>query len=255
MLSGQDDVGLLPCDEATRWQYNRSGTHQLELHHGAQRRCLDVNGGTGPSVDLYTCHDPREKDYMNQQWDFVVGGGGLLRSRSPKASGGCLSLNVTVPARSGGALIVSGLNLLMNSFYNATAMDARCPSGYPYHIARGLPNSKYGVCYRSQSDAAAGSGPCDSWCANATEWLRMKAIWGDACGSLCPATSPPLPPSPPPANATHSGADVPEAAWLLHRLLEYATTSPVPAKTLELKRTECRGCFPDSFVTLCAADQ
>jgi hypothetical protein len=255
MLSGQDDVGLLPCDEATRWQYNRSGTHQLELHHGAQRRCLDVNGGTGPSVDLYTCHDPREKDYMNQQWDFVEGGGGLLRSRSPKASGGCLSLNVTVPARSGGALIVSGLNLLMNSFYNATAMDARCPSGYPYHIARGLPNSKYGVCYKSQSDAAAGSGPCDSWCANATEWLQMKAIWGDACGSLCPATSPPLPPSLPPANATHSGADVPEAAWLLHRLLEYAATSPVPAKTLELKRTECRGCFPDSFVTLCAADQ
>ena len=62
-----------------------------------------MNKGVGPSVAVYTCHDPREKAYMSQQWDVV---GGQLRSRSPGAAGSCLSLNFTA-ASNGGALIVS----------------------------------------------------------------------------------------------------------------------------------------------------
>jgi hypothetical protein len=83
--------------EASRWLWNRSGTQELELAGsatGASRPvCLDVNGGAGPSVDLYSCHAPGEKDFANQQWSVAAG---LLRSHGPKAAGSCLSLNFSV---------------------------------------------------------------------------------------------------------------------------------------------------------------
>lgn len=125
-------------------------------------------------------------------------------------------------------------------------MDGRCPPAFPYHIARGSTNSKHGLCYKAKSDAAAGTGPCDTWCANATEWPVVNALWGSACGRRCPSL-----PLRPPIKKTHSGTAVPEAAWLLHRVLEHAYTSPVPTKTLQVKVMECRGCIPDSFVALC----
>jgi hypothetical protein len=139
---------------------------------------------------------------------------------------------------------VSGLKLLLNRFGDDT--DGLCPPAYPHRIARGSPNAKHGLCYRAESDAAAGTGRCGAWCAGATEWPVVAALWGGACGRRCPAV-----PMRPPTTKTHSGAAVPEAAWLLHRVLEYAHTALVPSKTLRVKMMECRGCFPDSFVALC----
>ena len=48
-------------------------------------------------------------------------------------------------------------------------------------------------------------------------------------------------------------AQVPEAAWLLHQLLEYAYTGPKPSKGLQVKVTECHDCVPSKFVALCGA--
>ena len=47
------------------------------------------------------------------------------------------------------------------------------------------------------------------------------------------------------------GAAVPEAAWLLHTLLQYAYTAPQPAKKLTLRVTACPGCFPAVNVNIC----
>jgi hypothetical protein len=109
-LHGHQDVGLRGCGEATRWHWNRSGTAELQAASdspgitGADGKCLDVDGGKGPSVDLYACH-PDAPNAVNQQWDVDVAAG-LLRSRSPTAAGSCLSLNhsvvnVTAPPFSG----------------------------------------------------------------------------------------------------------------------------------------------------------
>lgn len=144
----------------------------------------------------------------------------------------------------GGALIVSGLNLLVNHF---GSRSTACPPTYPHLIKSGLPSSKYQLCYKQNSDAIAGSGPCGSWCANPTEWPIVKNLWGSTCGSLCQAL-------PPPPSKNSTGVPVPEAAWLLHRLLEYGYTSPQPRKTLALKVTECPGCMPSSFTALCGAN-
>ena len=48
-------------------------------------------------------------------------------------------------------------------------------------------------------------------------------------------------------------SQVPEAAWLLRQLLEYAYSGPKPTKGLAVKVTECPGCMPSSFVALCGA--
>lgn len=143
-------------------------------------------------------------------------------------------------AGSGGALIVSGLNLLMNQFGRST----QCPSTYPHLISPGTPNSKYGLCYIDAASAKAGSGPCGSWCASPAMWPVVRDLWGPTCGSQCP---------PVPAPTNHSVASVPESAWLLHRLLEYAYTAPKPSKKLTVKTTVCEGCLPPSFVALCGA--
>lgn len=47
------------------------------------------------------------------------------------------------------------------------------------------------------------------------------------------------------------GVQVPEAAWMLHQLLEYAFTEPKPAKHLEARITDCVGCVPNMTWTLC----
>jgi hypothetical protein len=99
-LHGHQDVGLRACGEATRWHWNRSGTAELQAAGdspgiaGAGGKCLDVDGGKGPNVDLYSCH-PDAPNAANQQWD-VDAAAGLLRTRSPTAVGSCLSLNYSV---------------------------------------------------------------------------------------------------------------------------------------------------------------
>ena len=120
-------------------------------------------------------------------------------------------------------------------------------------------------------------------CAPAQYWPKIEkgAAGGPTCGSKCP-------PVPPPPKHKQAGAkvrckqmqrdprlqvvisfarhlttltqcgrwrlsQVPEAAWLLRQLLEYAYTGPKPTKGLAVKVTECPGCMPSSFVALCGA--
>jgi len=49
------------------------------------------------------------------------------------------------------------------------------------------------------------------------------------------------------------GAAFPEAAWLLHSMLQYAYTAPKPSAKMHLKITECPGCLPPQNVNLCPA--
>jgi len=53
------------------------------------------------------------------------------------------------------------------------------------------------------------------------------------------------------ASVKSTGAQVPEAAWFLHKLLQYAYSEPKPTKTLEAKITKCEGCVPSATWTLC----
>ena len=46
-------------------------------------------------------------------------------------------------------------------------------------------------------------------------------------------------------------AAVPEAAWMLHTLLQYAYTEPHPSKKLWVRVTECPGCFPSTNINVC----
>jgi len=50
-----------------------------------------------------------------------------------------------------------------------------------------------------------------------------------------------------------SKAAVPEAAWVLHRLLEYAFAGPTPSKSMTARVTHCPGCLPEVNVNLCPA--
>ena len=146
-------------------------------------------------------------------------------------------------------LRLSTTNCAVNEF--GASASAGCPLAFPFKIAPGFQNSQYGLCYKQPFFAKTGVGPCGSWCANAREWPVVKSLWGDKCGSLCP----PLPP-PPTSNksGTTEGHGFPDAAWLLHRLLDYAASAPQANKSLVLKVTECQGCVPSRFVALCPVE-
>ena len=49
-------------------------------------------------------------------------------------------------------------------------------------------------------------------------------------------------------------AHVPEAAWLLHSLLQYGYSAPKPAGHMVLKKTECPNCFPSVNINLCVPE-
>lgn len=53
------------------------------------------------------------------------------------------------------------------------------------------------------------------------------------------------------ASVKSTGSKVPEAAWFLHKLLQYAYSEPKPTATLEAKITKCEGCTPSATWTLC----
>lgn len=138
----------------------------------------------------------------------------------------------------GGALIVSGLNLLMNFLAD---VDAGCPGEYPHKGATGRANSKYGLCYKIAAEGQTDEGPCGSWCQPPQLWPSADKAW-PGCGHVCKTV---------PAPKNVSVHKFPEAAWLSHRLLEYAFTRPKPSKQLSAKIVECPGCLPPKFVSLC----
>ena len=42
---------------------------------GETSSCLDINHAIGPDIDIYRCHPLGERDYQNQQFDIISGGG------------------------------------------------------------------------------------------------------------------------------------------------------------------------------------
>ena len=75
---------------------------------GETSSCLDINHAIGPDIDIYRCHPLGERDYQNQQFDIISGGGhgggedGVVeknssgepwvRLQSRSAAGKCLTL-------------------------------------------------------------------------------------------------------------------------------------------------------------------
>lgn len=102
------DIGLMQCDQATKWMYNHSGLRELAavVASGQPKSlngmCLDVTGGTGPTVDLWACHASDAKDVQNQQWNLLLSPGqpSTVTFRSGGVGGGCLTVG-QVPNSSG----------------------------------------------------------------------------------------------------------------------------------------------------------
>jgi hypothetical protein len=108
----QQEVGLVPCTSrnVTRWENVAAGKgvgapSQLRIKSDIQpQRCLDVDRGKGPPVDLWACHSSGDKDYAHQLWEMDLGGfPGLFRSASA-ADNLCLAVRPRVPNDSGTAL-------------------------------------------------------------------------------------------------------------------------------------------------------
>jgi len=58
-----------------------------------------------------------------------------------------------------------------------------CPDEFPYlRVTDG--SDGWDICYKEQSFATTGSGPCDTWCAPGESWHKVKDLWGE-CGQEC----------------------------------------------------------------------
>ncbi|KAK7233827.1 hypothetical protein SO694_001000102 [Aureococcus anophagefferens] len=85
-----------PCD-ATRWSLRANQTLAVTaaaagtLVGKGVGACLDLRGGGGPTVELWTCHPAGDADAPNQQWTYEADG----TIRSPKNPGKCVTLNRT----------------------------------------------------------------------------------------------------------------------------------------------------------------
>ena len=68
-------ISYAPCEEATVFEYDNA-TQQLRIVNGTtfydRNGCVDVNGGSGPAVDLWLCHNTTDKKLQNQQWLMSV---------------------------------------------------------------------------------------------------------------------------------------------------------------------------------------
>jgi hypothetical protein len=83
----QNPVCVGPCTgNAARFKYD-AGTEELALVGLGQTKCLDANGGIGPDLDFYACHNTSHADQANQRF-CIDAELGRLRSRS---SGQCVA--------------------------------------------------------------------------------------------------------------------------------------------------------------------
>jgi hypothetical protein len=95
-----DPVRLMPCaGDATRWVYNATNLTiaVAAAAHGTLKgkgvgACIDIMGGSGPDVDLWTCHPEGNRDAPHQQMQYHHADKSL---RNPFLKGKCLSLNQT----------------------------------------------------------------------------------------------------------------------------------------------------------------
>ncbi|KAH8059628.1 hypothetical protein JL722_5257 [Aureococcus anophagefferens] len=83
-------LALLPCDATdphSQWAGATlsDGAAASEITNGAAcvGACLDLRGGGGPTVELWTCHPAGDADAPNQQWTYEADG----TIRSPKNPG------------------------------------------------------------------------------------------------------------------------------------------------------------------------
>eukprot|EP00659_Diplonema_papillatum_P007532 gene7532-11539_t len=68
---------------------------------------------------------------------------------------------------------------------DSTVLKHWCPEAYPYPSAEST-DFEHNVCYTTEQTAAAGSGPCGTWCARDAEWFKEhECTWGCECGQMC----------------------------------------------------------------------
>lgn len=97
-----DPVSVVPCGgDGSAWLYNAtnmtiavskaaSGTLKGKGVGG----CIDIMGGSGPNVDIWTCHPAGDRDAPNQQLVYNATDQ-TLRSPHPALAGRCFLLNRT----------------------------------------------------------------------------------------------------------------------------------------------------------------
>jgi hypothetical protein len=97
-----DPVKVVPCaGDGSRWVYNRTNftiavaaAAQGTLVGKGVGACIDIMGGGGPAVDVWTCHPAGDSDAPNQQILYNATDRSL-RSPHPALAGKCFTLNRT----------------------------------------------------------------------------------------------------------------------------------------------------------------
>ena len=97
-----DPVRVVPCaGDGTRWLYNTSNSTIAvakaaggTLAGKGVGACIDIMGGGGPNVDIWTCHPPGDRDAPNQQMRYNPQDK-TLRSPHPALADKCFTLNRT----------------------------------------------------------------------------------------------------------------------------------------------------------------
>eukprot|EP01043_Picozoa_sp_COSAG02_P006511 COSAG02_NODE_186_length_30414_cov_24.815372_12_plen_976_part_00 len=99
--------------------------------HGLPGACLDLNGGTGPDIDLWECHPRSDRDYLHQQFvhDRTTG---ALHTKPDVLSGACLTFDRSQPPPPGTddpwdgrykARVSDMLRLLKSAGMNGVALE------------------------------------------------------------------------------------------------------------------------------------
>ena len=93
-------VGACTGPSSASWIYNKTNQTLALVDSGssagcskAAGGCLDLNRGTGPNLDIWSCHAPFTKDYLNQQFIYNT----TSHAIQPKNSNKCLTLSRSAP--------------------------------------------------------------------------------------------------------------------------------------------------------------
>ena len=97
-----DPVSIVPCaGDGSAWLYNVTNkTISVSKAAGGTLKgkgvgaCIDIMGGAGPNVDIWTCHPASDRDAPNQQIVYNATDQ-TLRSPHPALAGKCFLLNRT----------------------------------------------------------------------------------------------------------------------------------------------------------------
>lgn len=140
-----------------------------------------------------------------------------------------------------GALIASGLNLLVNYFRTSLrGVSADSAGGLREESLEAMRSCACIPCGVSEPHNY-GAGQCNP----STPTCSATSAKNAGCFSSVSS----------PCNCKTLMAPVPDpaAAWLLYKLLDYAFSSPKPVKTLEARITKCPTCMPNTTWTVCPA--